>query len=467
MKSHRMQSFHNDKTTTRGYLLALACLVAILGCIPFELSEISFSLFILGVIALAATDFRLFLMLAFPVYALGGSLLSVILIENGMYVTEQFRYGSQVGASSSLAAYAFGFLLVAHVGLYFVLGGKRKVVNPGNPNVYRRLIYLLNLSIAFFYFFVFANYGFGTDERTRFDWLASLPTVVEKLSSFFMAYVVPVSFAVTGFYLRFFGKSKSVLLFLLVPLAATAGTGEKFSAFAGSFLMLLMGLGLAAYLKKERLIFNWRASLISLLAGFWIVMALVSGFRRLGANNFLDAAIERVVLQGHVWFGIFDHYQGAPTLTALNIFGINTLEQPAGLDYLSYLVSEESFVFARISRGISFTMGGPAGVLGVFGFFFGFVVFTLMGMLYVAAISSIVWALNKKSAILTSAAICLYIIVGKATQMGRWDDSYSVFPLLLYSYLFFAWVHYNFKETRKSKHQFAPQRNIYSANNYS
>jgi hypothetical protein len=461
--SHRLQTLHTDTHTTRVYLLALLCLIAILGCIPFELSEISFSLFLFGVIALGAADFRLFLILAFPIYALGGSLFSVVLIERGMYVTEQFRYGSQVGATSALAGYAFGFLLMAHIGMHFFLRRKRKVVNPGNPKAYRRLIYVLNLLIAFFYLFVFVFYGLGTDERTRFDWLASLPTFVEKLSSFFMVFIMPITFALSGFYLKYFGKSKSVLLLLLVPLVAAAGTGEKFSAFAGSFLTLFMGLGLAAYLKNERLRFNWRANLIGLLASFSIAVSLISGFRRLGANNFLDAAIERVVLQGHVWFGIFEQYRGAPTLVALNIFGINTLEQPAGLDYLSYLVSDESFVFARISRGISFTMGGPAGVLGVFGFLPGFVVFTLMGLLYVAAVSTIVWALNKKSAILTAAAFCLFIIVGNATLMGRWDDSYSMFPLFLYSYLFFAWVHFSFMETRKSQQHIPLEKLIYSA----
>ena len=61
-------------------------------------------------------------------------------------------------------------------------------------------------------------------------------------------------------------------------------------------------------------------------------------------------------------------------MSVVDLVRESTLSDPAGLDLLSYLISDPLFVYQRIASGVTFTMGGPPSVLAAFGMLPGMIV---------------------------------------------------------------------------------------------
>lgn len=422
------------------YLVVAMCFGGVLLCIQPHLHILALLLWTIGVVALAIADLRGVLALLYPSYALGGVLLSSTLIESGVYVTEQFRYGWNIGATPSFAAYALGFLAVAHIGLTFTLGRNREFKNCGQPRRYERMIVFLAVATSASYLLTFLIYGLGASHPSRFDWLETLPPVVTQLTYVMGMYAVPSLFALAGFYWMYFKQFKPFLLILSLPVLMILGTGEKFGAFLQAVILFVLGVTVAAYMRGETIRVNSKAvaTTLTLLPLFYVM--LLVGYTRMGAASAQEALEQRIALQGHVWFGIFEKFDGSRALNPSEVFGPDTFDRPSGLNMLSLLITDPTYVRDRLERGITFTMGGSPSVLGTFGFSLGLVLFAILGLSYVAAILLISYWLQRSMVIPALASFAFYILVGLATQMGRWHTLLGSVAIAIYLVIAAYWL---------------------------
>lgn len=410
------------------YSVVVLCLPLLVLCSVLQLNVLSVALAVVGVLALAIADFRALLTLTYPIVSLLGAVLSVGVIEGGAYVGEQRRYGFNIGAAGWLSAYALGFIALAHIA---ILWGSRFVRRSASIPLRNLRIFLIVFAglIAVFYTTVFMSFGMGLTHPTRFEWFESLPEMVRQLNNVFRSFLLPAFFGVAGFIFWCAKRPHWWMLAMLVPIAAMGLMGEKFSSFVYAISMFLTGIGIAALVRGDRL--RLRVLHVAIGAGVaaLLLVLILEGYRRTGSANVLNDLSYRIALQGHVWFGIADRFGGMPGVALSDAFGETTLQNPAGLDFLSYLVATKEFVEPRLAAGIPFTMGGPATILGAFGVWAGFAIYSLAGLTYALVVLAAAYFLIRGEPFGATAAFVAYVAVGLGTQMGYWDAFYGTIML--------------------------------------
>lgn len=424
----------DEARTDRGfYVLVVACFAGILVCLPLQAATPSFILALASIGLLAMQDLRGILILAYPVYALLGALFSGVLIEHGAYITEEFRYGENIGATPLLAAYTVGFVGIAHFSLRLFLGARLSNSADVNLSWLRKLTLAICVGAGMFYLAAFALIGTGfAYPDLRFGWSRALPPGFGVIHNLLAALFIPTAFALAAFDVVVSRKISRSFFVLVVPLAAMYFIGSKFSEFNTPVMFGFMGAGLGGYVSGRRAKVKLRHVLIALAVVGGLTLSIFVGLQKLGNVNLYDSFVTRVALQGHVWWGIVDNFQGAPRVPFSSLVAANTSDKPSGLDLLSYVVSRPDFVRQRISLGYHFTMGGPPGVLGVMGSYAGLVVFTLMGLAYGAVAYVIVEAIKFARPVATVAALIVFLQYGYATLGGSWDDLHGKVSLACY-----------------------------------
>lgn len=435
-----------------GYSLATLGLVGNAICFPLQAYGASVAFTLAGIVGFAVADLRALACLAFPALSLAGEVVSLGYIESGAYVSEQRRFGFNIGATPLFGVYAIAFLGCAHIALTWL--ASRSTPHP--PSVPRtlllRILVVSSGAVGLIYAAIFLGFGTGLALRTRFEWVASLPPLVAKLHVLLRQVGIPVIFGLLGIYSALFGVRRSWrwLIVTLVPIFALIGTGEKFTSFILIICMVITGFGIGRLAQGEQIHVRRVHALVGLGLAVLLFISLVAGYRRMLVNSPLDAILNRTALQGHVWFGIFARFHGEPAVPIGLLLRRNSLDAPSGLDLLSYYVADPEFVRRRISEGITFTMGGPPGVLSVFGAWWGLVVYTLLGLLYVGAIALAVYFLQRRRLLLvTPFALILYLQVNMATLMGFWEALYGAIAFTCYAAIVAAVVVTRVRRARK------------------
>ena len=420
---------------TRGfYPVVLACMAGALACIPFHAAGLAAAFFVVGILALAVEDLRALLVLAFPLYGLGGALASVVLIEGGAYISEQFRFGFNIGASGGLAAYSLAFIGLAHFGVTAALRSVRAA--QLDITGLKFVIVTGCLGMAAFFAVVFARYGtaFGYTDL-RFGWGRSLPPLVEDLY-LSTVFLIPTVFGLAGFVWAYTRRLHGWFVVLALPVVAQVLTGEKFSGFASSLTMGLTGAGVAWYLRGHRISVRPAALVWAGGVAAALLASVLVGYRNLRSGDLLASLSNRIVLQGHVWFGIFDQFAGRPSVGVGELVRETTLDRPGGLDYLSLLISNPSYVQERLARGVTFTMGGPPSALAAFGLAGGLVIYGALGLGFVLIARLLATSLGHGRVVAAGAAMLYFMVLVQMTQMGRWDVFYG--PAAIACYAVFA-----------------------------
>ncbi len=208
--------------------------------------------------------------------------------------------------------------------------------------------------------------------------------------------------------------------------------GTKFSAFNIQVTMAVTGVGVGWLLTDRKPALRVRHFGYAVLFAAIMFASILIGYRAAGSDDPMRSFEQRIALQGHVWWGVYDRYDGEPAVQLSRLVAPNTLDRPAGLDLLSYLVSPPEYVYQHISQGIHFTTGGAAGVLAVFGLLPGLVVYGLLGALYGPVIRYLRHTLEDARPAFTVAGLVMLTIWSYATQTGDWSISYQYLSLICY-----------------------------------
>lgn len=433
----------------KSYIYVLATFCFSLLALPLSNPFLGLFSLVVAVILLIRIDIRGVLVLSFPTVSLLGVGLSLVFIEQGAYISEQFRNGWNVSAASAFSCYAICFLLIGHFAIGRIAKIPSKIEFAGDFRTITYLIVALASVITVVYLFIFIFFGTGLTYSARFDWTFGLPELIFKILGLVTKWLVPTLFGLVGLHQIVASSNKIKNQFLItilgVPIVLMFVAGEKFSGFIAALMFYLTGVGLGLFYKDERFRFRLKPRfllLFSLLALF-LFISLFYGYQRLGANDFVDALINRITLQGHVWFGIWEQFKGKPSVNPVDIFGPNSISNPAGLDYISYLISNKEFVFKRIStQGLSFTMGGPPGLLAAFGFWGGLSLLSIGSLIYSALFTGVLYFLRNGYQILLIPVFFLFVTAEETFLMGRWDTFYGT---VTFGVLFFMLIVVLFK----------------------
>lgn len=384
----------------------------------------------IGFAALCFASLRAILVLAYPTFSLLTALASMPIVESGSYISEQFRFGFNIGATPAFAAYALAFLLVASLAIEVIATRIDPVASPPIEKWFRLAIIAIAVGITTFYLVVFAIFGAGLSFASRFEWLNSLPRPVGQIHGVCAAFGIPVLFGLLGFYLKVFARGRWWMCAVALPVVALFATGDKFSGAILMIATLATGYGIGCLITRSLVRIRWYVIAGGLVVALGLMITLWLGYQRLGFDNFSEIIRDRVSLQGHVWFGIFDAFDGRPGISIAEIFGPDSVESPAGLNRLGYEVSRFDFVRIRHEQGISFTLGGPPTMLAAGGLVGGLFLYAASGLLFGGVVYLAVIATRNNDVIRFVLALVMYLAVCSATIMGRWDTLYGTVMII-------------------------------------
>lgn len=378
-------------------------------------------------------DLRATLVISQAIFGLAGTLFSLVLIESGGYISEQSRSGYYIGATQTFALYALAFIVISHLSVH-ALGVRLTTIDIKDVLPRMRLFVIWSVVvISIFYSFAFFSIGIGVvTPLGRFGWASQLDPGLSKVHFFIAIFLLPALFALVGIHFIITRKLNYWYAFLLLPVIALWLTGEKFSGFASALFAALAGAGIGLYISKRHLRFHKKFVLLSILVLSGFLLSVVVGYLMQNSNNAFLSIFERVTLQGHVWFGIFDRFQGEAAVSFFDLVKPNSLISPSGLDLLSYIVSDDVFVRERIKLGVSFTMGGPPSALAAFGLFPGLYIYGMLGLCYAGVMLLIHSSLKRKAVLRALSSLFLFSIIAQTVLMGRWSVSYGTVAMVAY-----------------------------------
>lgn len=361
-----------------GALLATSLLL-VLADVIFGPTLATAVLSLVTFVLLAVMLFRfepVFFVLVF-LFVLGqfGAMLSGVLIESGVYVSEQRRYGFVTGSTVWLGFYTTFFLSAAFFLFQYFDAPKRAQELFGRFRVWRgtRLtIYLLLIAVLVLVFVgLMVNGSPLLEQRDRFSYWRSnsipfLQPIHNQLSTLIFAMGLAFPFAQ--------GRTEraGAILLLATTLLYFVLQGEKYTALIQvlySFALPFLMRTFATQVHKPSV---KRALLIGLaIGGALTSLILYQYYSTHQAANPLANLSQRIALQGHVWWGAFEQ-RSAGTLpvppreqiekearSLLTLRSAGTVPD-TGMTYLMRVVAPLDLVERYRAQGIRFTMGYPA-----------------------------------------------------------------------------------------------------------
>lgn len=350
------------------------------------------------------------------------AILSVAYIETGIYITEQYEFGTRTGACLRLIIHVSAFLCAT-----FLISYKRFDNYPAMAGPSKGIINFFNLimagSISVLALGIMYFGAIPLFSSNRFEYFALTPGIVKKV---FLAHGI-LAFVAGLIYGK--SRNKRTLSLFLVYLLFIVLSGDKFSAIFWAILSFYGGQKIAGYTPGTSV--NIRKLLLFFGVIFALLLALVAvGFYYMHEiNDSLAVAImDRALgLQGHVWYGTDLLYIKGTlhTLPISDFFTETTFRTPKGVDYLMYEVSDTEFAAAMLDLGITFTMAFPAILLVYFG------KYSLLVCLFLGCLLGFIVKENMKASIkgkiLESIMLYgIYFILIDVFTMGRFWKLISI-----------------------------------------
>jgi len=314
-------------------------------------------------------DYSFVIMASFFIFSIVLVGISNLYIEFGNYITEEARFGLQIGSTTSYIAISIWFLLIGKL----VFNASDKIYIPiGKININPYLIFLFFLFFELSYLYLLISHGSPLLRgEERFTYWLDAPLFYQKLNLVF-----PLMFVLLGMLMAHHNKKSfnliSVFLisFYVILLIFFS---EKFSGLILVLFNFSIGFFVVKFDKsnfkigiKHFLILG--IIMIALLVVVFVNMQVVYGY---DTQQAFDRFISRVFgLQGHVWYGIVHEYRFENLDLGFRELFIDfdgDESNPTGLVALMWKIAPHDLVEHMRMSSIRFTMGWPAIVLATYG----------------------------------------------------------------------------------------------------
>ncbi|WP_273404300.1 DUF6418 domain-containing protein [Actinobacillus porcinus] len=353
-------------------------------CIGYDtVTSLFFLLFVFLVLSLfySGNKIAFFLLIQFLVAFLWCSC-SLYYIEYGNFISEQNKFGENVGALIRYIFYMGIFLLFA----YFVISYKTKNIkgklDVGGFLFFKQITYLLFFILVILCFFIGMVYGIplfsGVSRFEFYRLIEPLDKVIFMMP--ISAFMLGVVFSQSNTRYSFYGALVLILFLILFS--------DKFSGIYGVLIYFIIGFYLSKNIVNNTSSYGFNKKVLYLYfpSIMFILISIVSiGYIYLhgaSSSDLMERILSRALgLQAHVWYGIDFQLWHSLLLPDSSIFLLESNEpvQPAGLEYLMYQVADEKFVDSFREAGIRFTNGYPAIVLISFGYAYSITILALLG----------------------------------------------------------------------------------------
>lgn len=415
------------------------------------LSICSFAVFTIILGYIVKNNF-VFSVLAFPFFfSYWGSALAGIFIENGAYITEQGRLGYATGSTFRLVVYSalmifsalFSYSLLSR--LWLMPGkGRDHARNASAPYIFIIFLHLAVVAVFAMSFLVYGTaVGNGVDRityRNNFipGWL------------FYLVGIVIQMVLLTSISRNMAGDRKLIGRLSLIAVASTIVVlllqGEKFSGIV--LIVLYTATPLVAYkcFKCGKCdMSNYRKQLgyvALILMGSIFVVFVQYGLVEDETNPFLNFA-NRIVLQGHVWWGIDEAVKSSRSEIGQfesEFYGPRRevyISPDHGLGLLMSSVAPAAIVNEYFSNNVRFTAGFPAIALYIFGYNLLWIVQIVSGLLVGAFLLLFAGALSEGHLVRSFVILRAYIYLSDVFGMGELYKLFS-FKVLLYLAVLFG-----------------------------
>lgn len=314
---------------------------------------------------------------------------SLFYIEHGNFISEQGIIGNNIGSLFRYTFYYSIFLFSSYTMLEYK-NLKYKKYKIWDNRIKTTTIYNFELFTIIFHYFILcmsfaigAIYGFplfsGISRFEFYNIIAPLDKIIFLMP--ILSFCIGINYSLS--------KNKKYIVYILQIILLLIIFSDKFSGIFGVLIYYTIGFYLQENISKNTHNIGFSKKVITLyfpILFAFLLFTVIMGFfllHNVSMYDIQDRLLSRALgLQAHVWYGIdfrlyFDIIQYNP-----NIFILENREpeQPAGLAYLMYQVSDYNFVKAFREAGIRFTNGYPAIVLISFGYGYSIVILILLGM---------------------------------------------------------------------------------------
>ena len=355
-----------------------------------------------------------FLLSVFFIYNHILMILSVAYIENtNAYISEQRVWGSDIGSTERLFFIEICFFMLLYFFSYLL---NRKNVKPNfillpskQFDSISSLYILICYMLVVVWCFSFLSYGMPI--------LKGIPRSSYLLDNQYIAKIRVMIFILSGvlgfIYVATNSKVKKKLILglLFSFLVLLLGSSDKFSGPINVLLSFFIFKYVTHYLRGEYINLSKKVFYLIPIAALMIAFVIYVYMTLEGLT--LDDAITKIldralVLQGHVWFGV----DSLDFSNSLNYGLDGVVGDPNGLYYLMYLIADHNLVEKLQENLISFTMGFPAILLTVDGYYISFI-FIVFSAFSVSLVFKIIIYLIKRNRIV---GLTLIVFVYKFTQ---------------------------------------------------
>lgn len=327
------------------------------------------------------------------------AIISNVYIEQGTYITEQYRFSLATGSTLRLTIYAGLFLGAMFITIRRLAptAKLRALVATAQTHGHVRLLSNTIIAVALLWLLLLLVSGvmFGFPVflgQDRFSYWSSHP----------VPYVWRV--LIQGIQLSFllgiaYGMSdkgplrRTILLVFALMLCTNVLFGDKFSSSA----FALMNFGAAAAVMRQlvsgvplRLSRLVPRLIIACAFFFYLVSWSYREISSIASQDVVDYIVSRALgLQGHTWWGIdFLARQGETNGVQIgHLFQRHSPETPGGIYLLMYALAPPQAVASYMTKGISFTMGGTAIAVYTLGYLLAIPYLLLAGAVTGAALS--------------------------------------------------------------------------------
>jgi len=383
-----------------------------------------------------------------------GAMLSGVLIESGVYVSEQRRYGFVTGSTVWLVLYTSFFLYAAFFLFQFFDTPRRARELFRRFRVWRgaRLTIYLLLIVVLVVVFVglLVNGSPLLEQRDRFSYwrtnsIPFLQPIHNQLSTLIFAMGLAFPFAQ--------GRTEraGALLLLAATLVYFVLQGEKYTALVQVLYSFALPFLMRTFATQVHRPSVKRALLIGLaIGGALTSLILYQYYSTHQASNPLTNLSQRIALQGHVWWGAFEQHSAgtlpvAPADQLANELRSLLALRPAdsapetGMTYLMRVVAPLDLVERYRAQGIRFTMGYPAIGLVTLGHWGLFALQLIAAILVVVVILVLLKGVRQANVLLAIVGYKLLNELNGVFGMGNLNELFSL-KTLLYAALALAIV---------------------------
>lgn len=291
--------------------------------------------------------------------------------ESGQWLSEVKYYSSLSGATARIMSLCFVILFFAFFTFRYLsrLKSVRFGMSPGLNKTLLNLVIIAFSAFTVTLFIVHLKYGhpndYGVDRY--YYWANIAPKWAEYVKFLLSQFTVFIGLAYG------LSRKKRYILLFVISLLAQFSVGDKFSGMLYATMTFIIPVVILLRINIGKLIFSTRFIFMSVIFLAAMMSASYLSYVAIsGAGSGIDRLVDRVVLQGQMWWALDNssdlNSKGMGEILK-NFIGIgNGDEFSTGIFYLMSIISPPSIFQWFADKGITMTMGSPVNLIYFFGY---------------------------------------------------------------------------------------------------